>query len=102
MATLELSSLDCIRKQDVTGSDEPRIKVDGDVKWSGVMTKDDTDPVGKNIPFSGSVAVELEEMNGSKPKKIGPTAFVRDDGTTASPLVFKTSGAHYELHFNVS
>lgn len=102
MATLELSSVDCVRKRDVSGSDEPRIKIDGDVVWNSVMTKDDNDPIGVVRSFTGSISVELEEMNGNTPKQIGATAIVRDDGTPASPLIFKTSGTHYEVHFDVS
>ncbi len=34
MATLELKTLRCIRKNDVSGLDEPRIKVDGDLVWT--------------------------------------------------------------------
>jgi hypothetical protein len=102
MATLELTSLDCVRKQDVSGSDEPRIKVDGDVVWNGVMNKGATRILSVKTSFTGSVAVELEEMNGTNAKQIGATAIIRDNGTPGSPVAFKTSGAHYDLHFEVS
>jgi hypothetical protein len=59
MATLELTSLDCVRTQDVTGSDEPRIKVDGDVVWNGVMNTGATRILSVKTNFTGSVAVEL-------------------------------------------
>ena len=102
MATLALTSLDCERKQDVTGADEPRIKVDGDVVWNGVMKKGDTQILSTRVEFDGSVAVELEEMNGSNATKIGATAIVKDNGTPGSPVAFKTSGAYYNLHFEVT
>ncbi len=102
MATLRLTSLECIRKQDVTGKDEPQIKFDGDVVWNGVMGNGDTKVLSTSRSFSDSLAVALEEMNGTKGKQIGNTAIIRDDGTPSSPVAFKTSGAHYELHFRVS
>ena len=38
MATLKLTTLRCIRKNDVTGKwDEPRIKVDGVAVWNGAV-----------------------------------------------------------------
>lgn len=102
MATLQLTSLDCIRKQDVSGNDEPQIKVDGDVVWNGVMGKHDTRILTTRVTFTDSVAVALEEMNGTKGKQIGNTAIIRDNGTPSSPVAFKTSGAHYNLYFTVS
>lgn len=102
MATLKLTSIDCIRKQDVSGNDEPQLKVDGDVVWNGVMGKGDTRVLSNRLAFTGSVAVALEEMNGTKGKQIGNTAIIRDSGSPSSPVAFKTSGAHYNLYFTVS
>jgi hypothetical protein len=102
MATLRLISVTCVRKRDITGKDEPRIKVDGDVVWNGVMTKGDTDNlVPLAIPFDDSVELKLEEMNGDEPKQIGSAVTLRADRPAVSPAVFKTSGAHYELSFQV-
>jgi hypothetical protein len=103
MATLELTELHCVRKQDVTGSDEPRIKVNGAVVWNGAMKKGDTRNLRPtSVGFSGSATVKLEEMNGSNAKLIGTAATIRDTAGNAQPVVFKTSGAHYELYFEVS
>jgi hypothetical protein len=39
MATLELVTLECHRKHDLTDSDEPTITVAGITVWNGVMGK---------------------------------------------------------------
>jgi hypothetical protein len=102
MATLELISLYCHRKQDVSGKDEPRLKVDGDVIWNGVMEKgSDRNLRDTSVPFEDSTKVKLEEMNGDKPKQIGAEATIRESGNPDS-VQFKTSGAWYELFFEVS
>jgi hypothetical protein len=103
MATLELTSLHCVRKQDVSGNDEPRIKIDGAVVWNGVMNKGETRnlrPASRD--FDSSASVKLEEMNGTTPKQIGTIATIRETGGNPQPVVFKTSGAHYELYYEVS
>jgi hypothetical protein len=41
-------------------------------------------------------------MNGTNAKQIGATAIIRDNGTPGSPVAFKISGAHHDLHFEVS
>lgn len=102
MATLELVSLHCHRKQDVSGKDEPRLKVDGVMVWNGVMNKDDDASLRPTTAdFEDTASVVLEEMNGDNPKKIGATATIRESGNPTS-VHFKTSGAWYELFFEVS
>lgn len=101
MATLELKTLRCIRKQDVTGKDEPRIKVDGDPVWNGVVAKNGSVKVGVSVPFENQVDVIAEEMNNQKPKQIGAAAIVRESGNPKF-LTFKTSGAWYEVDFEVN
>lgn len=103
MATLELTSLTCVRKQDVTGSDEPRILVNGDVVWNGSMQKDETENlVPTNIPFADVADVKLQEMNGNNAKQIGGSVIIQDDPVSARKAIFKTSGAHYELWYKVT
>lgn len=102
MATLELTNMHCHRKQDVTGSDEPRVKVDGVAVWNDVMTKgSDRDMRPTSVEFTTSTKVVLEEMNGSKPKQIGAEAVIRETGNP-NTVHFKTSGAWYEMSFDVS
>lgn len=101
MATLELKTLRCIRKQDITGKDEPRIKVGGTQVWNGVVAKDGTVDIGANVTFEDQVSVIAEEMNNSKPKQIGAAVIVRESGNPTF-LTFKTSGAWYEVDFEVT
>ena len=101
MATLTLKSLKCIRKQDVTGKDEPRIKVDGVAVWNGVVAKDGTVDIGWEGEFEDRASVIAEEMNGTKPKQIGAAANVFESGNPKF-LTFKTSGAWYEVDFEVT
>jgi hypothetical protein len=101
MATLELKTLRCIRKQDVTGKDEPRIKVDGGSVWNGVVAKDGSVTIGVNVPFEDQASVIAEEMNNTTPKQIGAAVIVRESGNPQF-LTFKTSGAWYEVDFEVT
>jgi len=101
MATLELKRLNCIRKQDITGKDEPRIKVDGDPVWNGVVATDGSVTIGVSAPFEDEVSVIAEEMNNTKPKQIGAAVLVRESGNPKF-LTFKTSGAWYEVEFEVT
>ncbi|OLF15960.1 hypothetical protein [Actinophytocola xanthii] len=102
MATLELVNLHCHRKQDVSGSDEPRLKVDGVPVWNGVMDKgDDRNLRPTSVEFDDTTKVALEELNGSKAKQIGADVTIRESGNP-NTVHFKTSGAWYELSFEVS
>ena len=102
MATLELKMLRCKRKQDVTGRDEPRITVDGERVWNGVVEKEGSVSLdGVTVLFEGQVSVIAEEMNNTKPKQIGDAVIVRESGNPKF-LTFKTSGAWYEVDFEVT
>jgi len=101
MATLDLKALRCIRKQDVTGKDEPLIKVDGAQVWNGVVAKGNEVEIGVQVDFSDTAKVIVNEMNGTKAKQIGVAAIVRETGNP-SILTFKTSGAWYEVDFEVT
>ena len=100
-ATLYLKQLRCIRKQDVTGKDEPRIKVDGTPVWNDVVSKNGSVDIGASVPFEGECSVIAEELNGTKPKQIGPAVIVRESGNPKH-LTFKTSGCWYEVDFEVT
>ena len=101
MATLMLNSLKCIRKQDVTGKDEPRIRVDGQKVWNGVVKKGATVDIGVEVEFEDRATVIAEEMNNQTPKQIGNSVTVRESGNPKF-LTFKTSGAWYEVYFEVT
>ena len=101
MATLKLKTLRCIRKQDVVGKDEPRIKVDGGPVWNGVVAKDGSVAIGVEVPFTDEASVTAEEMNDTKPKQIGAAVVVRESGNPKF-MTFKTSGCWYEVDFEVT
>jgi hypothetical protein len=101
MATLNLKYLKCIRKQDVTGKDEPRIKVHGTAVWNRVVEKGGRVDIGWQGDFEDKVSVICEEMNDDKPKQIGAAVNVFETGNPPF-LTFKTSGAWYEVYFDVT
>jgi len=101
MANLKLKTLRCIRKQDITGKDEPRIKVEGQAVWNGVVSKDGSVNIGVDIAFTGQASVTAEEMNNTKPKQIGDAVLVRETGNPKF-MTFKTSGCWYEVDFEVT
>ena len=70
MATIILNSLHCIRKQDVSGDDEPVLYIAGQEVWSGKMSKGERSTVNRSRKFDNSVVVELKEKNGNSSKKI--------------------------------
>lgn len=100
MAILELKTLRCIRRNDLKGFDEPRIKVDGDPVWDSAVSKEGSVPINREIRFEGEASVIAEEMNGTKAKQIGAAALVREKGNPKF-LTFKTSGTWYEVDFEV-
>jgi hypothetical protein len=103
MATLKLTSLHCERKQDLIGADEIKILVGKDSVWFDSMRKGETkslEPVA--VEFDGVAAVTVQEVDGSKAKTIGAPVNVRATGDNQVPLVFKTSGAHYELYYELT
>lgn len=101
MAILKLKSLRCIRKQDVTGKDEPRLKVDGVAVWNGVVAEGGTVDIGWEGEFQAMATVIAEETNDAKPRQIGAAAHVFQSGNPPF-LTFKTSGAWYEVDFEVT
>ncbi len=105
VAVLKLISLQCIRKHDVTGDDEPIIRVDGNAVWNGVMGKGDTETLtggrSNEVSFDGTVMVRLYERSGLLEKFIGGGIFVDDDPNNNGLAVFKNSGTHYELQYRV-
>jgi hypothetical protein len=101
MPTLHIFKLECERRQDITGLDEPVIVVDGDRVWGpGKMAKGDSKTLDLSIDFDDVVAVKVQEMDGNKGKDIGPEQFIRVD-RPGSPVDFATSGAHYVLYYDI-
>lgn len=104
MATLKLISLECIRRHDLTGVDEPAIEFDGWRVWSGVISKGETQSLRGHVAprtFDNSVLVSLNEVSNGVTHQIAYAEYVRDHPTNNGLLVFKTSGTHYELKYKV-
>jgi hypothetical protein len=67
MATLELVTLECHKQHDLTGRDEPIIKVDGITVWNGVVDKGaKADLRPTSVHFNGRAEVTLEEASNGK------------------------------------
>jgi len=102
---LSLKTLQCIRKHDVTGKDEPQIMLDGQLYWNGVIEKGEDLPVlGPNdepYEFTDNVTVEFREANGSKSTRIGSVYTLKEKNGPNSPMVFKNAGTHYTLTFTI-
>jgi hypothetical protein len=105
MATLILRSLECIRRHDVTGVDEPEITVDGDVVWRGAISKGETEVLtngrADEVEFDGSVMVRLMEISNGFADQIDIGWEIMDTPKNNGKAVFKTSGTHYELEYRV-
>ena len=104
MATIKITTVKCIRKQDILGQDEPRIYLGGLQVWEGKMKKGDSDHLtGVQRSFSDDILVELREQNNNKSEKELGKWTVSDTPTPAGnpPLTASTSGYHYEVYFDV-
>jgi hypothetical protein len=103
MATLKIDSIKCIRKQDVTGSDEPVLYIGGLKVWDGKMNNDDSRTLNVSRGFTDNVLVELKEVNGKSEKSLGK--WTVSDTPTANgnpPLTATSSGYHYQVYFDVA
>jgi hypothetical protein len=99
MATISITEIECVRKQDVFGKDDVEIYVGGTRVWEDKMGKGDT--LYPNTPprsFSGSIGVELRERNGKSTKSL---EYWTVDENTANPLsAISGPGYHYRVHFD--
>jgi hypothetical protein len=102
MATLNITEVKCIRKQDVTGSDEPEIYIGGLRVWEGKMGKGDVKHPNVSRGFSDSVLLELKERNNNSVKSLGKWT-ISDTPTSGTPTLTATSsGFHYEVEHTVA
>lgn len=104
MSTLKLVSLQCIRRHDAMGDDEPIVYVENQRMWSGVMGKGETETLAGRTdpyPFSATVHVYLRELSDGTTRAIGYGQPITDRRTDHGLAVFKTSGTHYELEYKV-
>ena len=102
MATIKITTLKCIRKQDVSGLDEPIIYLGGVFAWDGKIAKGESLHPNAQRGFSDNILVELKEVNGNNEKPLGK--WTVSDTTTPvgnAPLTATSSGFHYEVYFDV-
>jgi hypothetical protein len=103
MTTIHVTKLECVRKQDVVGTDEAVIFLDNQEMGVWPMSKGQIRNFNPHLskPFNGSVTVELKERNGlNKYTPLGST-MVNAANPGPQPVEFKTSGAHYHLWYHL-
>ena len=102
MSTIKITTLKCIRRQDVSGFDEPEIHLGGLFAWDGKIGKGESLHPNCTRGFSDNIVVELREVNGNNKKQLGQWT-VSDNPTPAgnAPLTATSSGFHYEVYFDV-
>jgi hypothetical protein len=103
MTTMHVTKLECVRKQDLTGSDEIVIFLDAQDMGVWPMNKGQVRIFSPHLtkPFSGSLTVEVKERNGlNKYTPLG-SAQVSAANPGPQPIEFKTSGAHYHLWYQL-
>ena len=105
MSTLNLTSLRCNRKRDLTRKDEPRLTVNGEVVWGGggqKIEKGQTIRQDLPIEFDEVAQVRLDEMNqnGDDPTR---SAARSPSGSTGRGRRWSSGRpAHYEFHYFVT
>ena len=102
MATIKITTLKCIRKQDLRGDDEPEIYLGSLFAWDGKISKGESLHPNCTRGFTDNILVELKEVNGNNKKELG-TWTVSDTPTPVgnAPLTATSSGFHYEVHYDV-
>lgn len=102
MATIKITTLKCIRKQDMSGDDEPKIYLGSLFAWDGKIGKGESLHPNCTRGFSDNILVELKEVNGNREKQLGKWT-VSDTPTPVgnAPLTATSSGFHYEVYYDV-
>ncbi len=102
MATIKITTLKCIRQQDFSGDDEPKIYLGSLFAWDGKIGKGESLHPNCTRGFTDNILVELKEVNGNKEKQLGSWT-VSDNATPVgnAPLTATSSGYHYEVYFDV-
>ena len=101
MATITITKVHCIRKQDVVGDDEPVIDLGGQRAWEGKIGKGDWEYPDETRTFGPSILVELKEKNGKSEKRLGSWT-VNDVAVANKKVTASSSGFHYELFYDVT
>jgi hypothetical protein len=103
MSTIKITTISCVREQDFSGLDEPRLYIAGQQVWDGKMNKGDSVHPNVSRPFSNSVLVELKEQNNNKSEKSLGKWTIPDTPTQAGnpALTATSSGYDYRVYFDV-
>ena len=103
MSTLKITTLTCVRKQDIADDDEPVIYIAGLRVWDGKMGKGDSVHPNVSRTFSDSVLLELKEQNNNKSEKSLGKWTIEDTRTASNnaPLTATSSGYHYRVYYDV-
>jgi hypothetical protein len=104
VADITITKVHCIRKQDISGEDEPLLYLAGQFVWEGKMDKDDWEYPNETRGFSPTIVVALKEKTGSSrtnAKTLGSWT-VTDTAATNKKLTASSSGYHYEVFYNVA
>jgi hypothetical protein len=104
MATITITKVHCIRKQDISGLDEPLIYLGGQFAWEGKMDKDDWEYPDESRGFDPTIVVALKEKTGSSRSnaKLLGSWTVTDAAATNKKLTASSSGYHYEVFCDVA
>ena len=101
MARITLNTLQCEKKQDLAGKDEPVLYIADQKVWEGKMEKGSSSPVNESRNFGKSVSVELKEKNGNTYTSLSSwTVLVHNRNNET--LTASSSGYHYELYCSVA
>jgi hypothetical protein len=105
MATIKLNSIHCERLQDSISEDEIEVRVAGTAVAGPLgVHKDGTVTLGGiSRTFTGTVSVQLVELDGNHtPDNLG-THSVNEDRVTGVNLIFdQAKHAYYTLNYTVS
>ncbi len=101
MARITLNTLQCEKKQDLAGKDEPVLYIADQKVWEGKMEKGSSSPVNESRNFGKSVSVELKEKNGDTYKSLGSWTVLAHNRNNET-LTASSAGYHYELYYSVA
>jgi hypothetical protein len=104
MASITITTVKCIRKQDLRGKDESTLCIAGLEVWDAKMAKGDRLHPNVSRNFSDNVLVELKERDNNRKEKSLGRWTVNDTPTPTGnpPLTATSSGYHYEVYFDVA
>jgi hypothetical protein len=104
MAELHIKTLKCVKKDDVIGKDEVRLRANG-VTISGPhkLGKGDTVALNARPPFSGSIKVTLVDEDGGKDDVLGSVTVTETQAGLDTLTAFFNAlpGADYHMTYDV-